>query len=183
MKRRGKKTKRIILISRIMQFWFEIMKDFKSNLLILNCYVLQFTQCGNLAIFLPLIFYVKSISVSLESQNLLFWQFYHLWNLVLISFCILSDLKLTKNQNSQPLKLAKCQFLRLYILLKLISRKNEWQKNSEISTLCGSSWLLFTLLLIFHICNQLEENLSTKDSSLAKSRQLLKKCIRNTFKV
>ena len=31
-------------------------------------------------------FHVKSISVSLESKNVLFWQLQHLWNLDLVSF-------------------------------------------------------------------------------------------------
>ena len=82
-------------------------------------------QRGNLAIFQPLRFYMKSISASLEYRNLLFWQLQHLWNLILVNFCTLYKLNLTKDLISEPLKLLNFQFL--------ISRKIEWQKNSEIS--------------------------------------------------
>ena len=45
MKGRGKKTKKIILISQIMQFWFEIMKDFKSNLHIIATFYTKYCNC------------------------------------------------------------------------------------------------------------------------------------------
>ena len=38
-------------------------------------------------------------------------------------FCILSELKFTKNTNSEHLKVSKLQFLRHQLLIKLISRK------------------------------------------------------------
>ena len=58
-------------------------------------------------IFLPLGFYVKSSFVSLKSLDLQLWQFQHLWILVLVNFCILSELKCTKNYISELLKLSK----------------------------------------------------------------------------
>ena len=62
-------------------------------------------QFRNLAIFLR--FYVKSIFISVESQNLLFWQFQHLWILILVSFCILSGLKFTKKSEFWASKTVK----------------------------------------------------------------------------
>ena len=66
----------------------------------------------------------------------------------LVNFCISLELKSTKNHNSKPLKLEKWQFLKLWILLKLISRKI-WVaiKKSFPVTLCGNDKIL--LLHVF----------------------------------
>ena len=53
-----------------------------------------------------------------------------------VNFCILTKLKCPKNQDSEPLKLSKFQFLRHYNLVNLISHKMCGSKKSEISTLC-----------------------------------------------
>ena len=56
-----------------------------------------------------------------------------------VNFCILTKLKLQKNQDSEPLKLSKFQVFETLHSAKLISRKNVWQKNSEVTTLCYMS--------------------------------------------
>ena len=61
--------------------------------------------------------------VSLQSKNLLFWQFQRLWNLILVKFLNFPELKFANNQNTTPLKRSKWQFLTFWNQQKLISRK------------------------------------------------------------
>ena len=125
------------------------------------------TQCGNLAIFLPIRFYVKPISVSLDSQNS-----------DLENFCIQSELKLTKNQSSsEPINISLCQILRLYILLKLISRKNEWQKNPKISTLCTISTCVLCSTYVHTNCDVIASRILRGGASHTRSKFVFVKTV------
>ena len=93
-----------ILSLYIRQLWFHVKSYWQKNAVISTVYD---PQCGNETIFLPLRFYVKSNFVRLKSQNLLFQQFQQLWVLLLVNYCILSELKLAKYQNLKPVKLTK----------------------------------------------------------------------------
>ena len=56
-------------------------------------------QCGNFWFFLLIRFYVKSKLANLEPQKLPFWHIKRIWMFIIIDFCYLQKLKLTKNEN------------------------------------------------------------------------------------
>ena len=58
--------------------WFTKIDFTKNHSVRKNCNICP-SQCENLAIFLPLRFYVKSILVIFEAQKLLFPQFQRFW--------------------------------------------------------------------------------------------------------
>ena len=83
---------------------FYHLSDSENQSLIPNfCYInlisrsLSPSLWGNLAIFCLSDFTWNQFIKSVESQNQLFWQFQHLFRFF-VNFCILSELKLIKNQ-------------------------------------------------------------------------------------
>ena len=83
---------------------FYHLSDSENQSLIPNfCYInlisrsLSPSLWGNLAIFCLSDFTWNQFFKSVESQNQLFWQFQHLFRFF-VNFCILSELKLIKNQ-------------------------------------------------------------------------------------
>ena len=93
-------------------------------------------QCGNLSIFLPLRFYVKSIWLISKSQKLQFWPFWRLSILIFGKIASLNQSKIHQNQILEPQKLSKWQRSNFSICQNLISRKIQWQKNCHFATLC-----------------------------------------------
>ena len=92
--------------------------------------------------FLLLIFYVKLIFVSLKSQNLLFWLFWHLLILVLVDLCILSELRFGRYEIFRASKMVKITIFETLILPKLISRKIWWMKRKILTFLSSHKILL-----------------------------------------
>ena len=81
-------------------------------------------------------------------SNLLFWQFQHLWILVFVNFCILSELEFNKNPNSQCLQLSRTAVMCKLDSLKLISHRIwTFRKILQFShpTVCLLWWMVLNL--------------------------------------
>ena len=68
-------------------------------------------------------FYVKSILVISKSKDQPYWPFEQLWILNFLNFWQFPVWNFFKHQNSKPPKLLKLQFLTVWNMPKLISRK------------------------------------------------------------
>ena len=91
---------------------------------------------------LSLRFSVKTILTSLDAQNCPFWQLSGALNFDLGDFQHFNLEQLHKNQNSEPLKWSKSQYLGFMNYHFWFYVKSEWQKNYVWTcTVWGNSWV------------------------------------------